>query len=387
MKVLHCCLAAFYIDDYAYQENILPKFHRMQGHHVEIIASTETYIEKGRLGYVKPSVYKNKDGIKVTRLPYSRWLPHRLVRKLRIYVGLYEAIEQFQPDIIFLHDVQFLSVYDIKRYIRRNHGVTVFADGHTDFINSARNWISKNILHKIIYRHCVKVLLPFTNMFWGVTPLRVKFFEEVYNVPKEKLGLLVLGADDSLFDQKNYFSIRNDIRTQYNISTDDFVIITGGKIDERKNIHSLMEVVGTSFPSKVKLLVFGEPTEKMQGLISRYFDCSNIINLGWLSPERLYDFLYAADLGFFPGTHSVLWEQCVGVGLPCIFRRWSGMEHIDIDGNCLFLETGSVEEIKELLDKLILDKKIYENLRNKALLHGPRLFAYSEIAKRAIRYS
>ena len=45
MKILHCCLAAFYIDNFSYQENIFPKIHKLQGHQVHIIASTETYLE------------------------------------------------------------------------------------------------------------------------------------------------------------------------------------------------------------------------------------------------------------------------------------------------------------------------------------------------------
>ena len=49
MKILHCCLAAFYIDNYGYQENILPKIHQIHGHEVKIVASTETFIDDKNL--------------------------------------------------------------------------------------------------------------------------------------------------------------------------------------------------------------------------------------------------------------------------------------------------------------------------------------------------
>ena len=81
MKVLHCCLAAFYIDRYGYQENILPKIHKADGHKVEILASTENYIDKRKLGYVKPGSYMNENGIKVTRLSYINFLIHFFRRK------------------------------------------------------------------------------------------------------------------------------------------------------------------------------------------------------------------------------------------------------------------------------------------------------------------
>ena len=31
-------------------------------------------------------------------------------------------------------------------------------------------------------------------------------------------------------------------------------------------------------------------------------------------------------------------EKAVGKGKPCVFKRISGFEHIDIGGNCLFFE-------------------------------------------------
>ena len=72
MKILHCCLANFYIDNYGYQENILPKMHQLQGHDVQIIASTETYIENKKLGYIEAKSYFTPENILITRIPYLK---------------------------------------------------------------------------------------------------------------------------------------------------------------------------------------------------------------------------------------------------------------------------------------------------------------------------
>ena len=89
MKILQVCLAAFYIDDFGYQENILPKMHKMQGHQVSILASTETYLNNFTLGYVKSKKYTTKDNIPIVRIPYVNYLPNYLVRKLRLYKNVY----------------------------------------------------------------------------------------------------------------------------------------------------------------------------------------------------------------------------------------------------------------------------------------------------------
>ena len=120
MKILHCCLAAFYIDKYGYQENVLPKMHKIQGHEVEILASTENYLNGNELSYVKPSVYYNEDEIKVTRLPYLNIFPHFIAKKLRMYYGVYKKLNEFKPDIIWLHDVQFLGIFQVIKYLKRN---------------------------------------------------------------------------------------------------------------------------------------------------------------------------------------------------------------------------------------------------------------------------
>ena len=178
MKILHCCLAAFYIDNYSYQENILPKFHKLQGHDVRILASTETYLDNKKLGYTNSGVYLNENAIEVKRINYIKWLPFRVIKKLRIYVGVKEVLESFEPDIIFIHNTQFASILEIAEYCKKTKNVKVFADSHTDFVNSGKNWVSRNILHRIIYRYFTKRIEPYVIKFFGTLPSRNAFLKK-----------------------------------------------------------------------------------------------------------------------------------------------------------------------------------------------------------------
>jgi 1,2-diacylglycerol 3-alpha-glucosyltransferase len=383
MKILHCCLAAFYIDNYGYQENILPKMHQLQGHKVQIVASTETYIENKKLGYIEAKSYFTPENIPITRIPYLKGIPHFINKKLRIYSGLTKLLNNFKPDIIFLHDVQFLGVWEIKKYAKRNN-VIIYADCHTDFLNSAKNWVSKNTLHKIIYRRCAKAIEPYTKKFYGVLPLRVDFLKDVYKIPVHKLDLLVLGADDTQFDLSKKESIRKNIRNHYNINENDFLVISGGKIDRRKNIHILMNAFREIQRDDIKLIVFGTANDDLKEEISQYKTIKNIVLIDWLDTKTIYDLLMTADLGFFPGTHSVLWEQSVGIGLPCVFKKWEGIEHVNVGGNCLFIEDISIINIKKTILKIADDKKLHQNMLKAALGKGIPRFSYSKIAKYAI---
>ena len=387
MKILHCCLAAFYIDDYSYQENIIPKFHHKQGHHVGILASTETYNSNVELNYVQPSTYKSKDDIVITRIDYVSWLPKSIGRKLRIYKNVKHNLYTFKPDIIFLHDCQFLSILTFANYAK-NNDVIIFVDSHTDFVNSGRGWISKNILHKVIYKFCAKSIEKYTTKFYGTLPLRSDFLKDIYNIEPKKIELLPFGSDDSLFNWSEKSSIRQKLREKLNIAEGEFVFISGGKLDRRKNIHLLLKVWNDlkkegKLPSS-KLIVFGKPNIEMNTEIQQLVIGEDIIFIEWLDSKEIHKYFFAADLAIFPGTHSVLWEEAVGLGLPCIFKKWKGIQHVDLGGNCKFLDEVNGRSLKEAIKRISEDKIAFKEMKDKAELLGPRTFVYSEIAKRSI---
>ncbi len=388
MKILHCCLAAFYIDDFSYQENILPKIHKLQGHEVSILASTETYINNTSLGYVNPSTYKNRDQITVTRIPYVKWLPHHLARKIRIYSGITSYLNDNRPDVIFLHNFQFVSVKEFAKYAQNNH-VTIFVDSHTDSINSGKSWISALILHKIVYRWCAKSIEKYVEKFYGTLPIRERYLEDMYGINKNKIDLLPFGVDDSIFEAEEKEGIRQATRGKLEVSKNDFLIITGGKIDNRKNIHQLMEsfvkLQEKYSHSGVKLVVFGKPITSLKDRINSLSCHRDIIYLDWIDSNNIHKYLLASDLAFFPGTHSVLWESAVGLGVPCVFFKWEGITHVDVGGNCFFIESSDIEYLTNVLHNLIIDKRRYTKMKEVAQKYGPQNFSYSNIARKAIQ--
>lgn len=382
MKILHCCLANYYIDDFGYQENIITKMHKLQGHDVKILASTEV-IKATKLAYTVPSSYISKDGIPITRIPYINWLPHFVAKKLRIYTSIRKNLERFKPDIIFLHNVQFIGVKEVVKYAKKSK-VKIYADNHTDYMNSAKNWFSKNILHKIIYKWCVKHIEPYVIKFWGVTPSRRDFLVDFYKVNPNKVDLLVMGVDDSEIDLNSTETTRLQIRSKLNISDDQFVIITGGRITRQKNIHVLMDVINDLKAYNIKLIVFGKVRDDIKDEIEKFSDSSNILMLGWQSNLEINNLFFASDLAFFPSRHSVLWEQATGCGLPAVFRRYEGYTHLNVGGNCIFIDEVNKSLIKKTILSIYGNKGKYEEMKKIAVEKGTVEFSYSKIAQRAI---
>ncbi len=384
MKVVHLCLGSFYPDNYSYQENLLPKFHKELGYEVEVIASTQSFDEHGKVCYLpNAGTYQNEYDIKVTRLSYKS--ENRIWKKLKRYRGTYEALEKASPDILFIHGGQFLDIDQVVKYLKKHQNVTVYVDNHADFSNSATNWMSKNILHKIVWKHTEHEIEPYTKKFYGVLPVRVDFLKNIYGLPAEKCELLVMGADDELVEKAKTSHARERIREQYGIKDNDFLIMTGGKIDQWKTqTLLLMQAVQNIDRDNVRLIVFGSVTQELMDQVKALADGTKVQYIGWVLSKDSYDYFEAADLVVFPGRHSVMWEQVTGQGKLMLVKDWPGTHHIDLGGNVRFLSKDSVEEIQSEIERLLRDPEAYLVMKNIAKEKGMQVFSYRDIAKRAV---
>lgn len=384
MKILHLCLGCFYIDNYSYQENLIPKYHKIMGNEVYIIASTISFDNNGNSSYVEATSYINENGIPVKRLPYKTNIPSKISKMLRLFDDVYESIEEVKPDIVFIHGCQFWHINQVIKYIKNNEKVKVYVDNHADFSNSARNWISKNILHKIIWKNCAHKILPYTEKFYGVLPARVDFLKNIYKIPNNKVQLLVMGADDELVKLSKNKDVQVSIREKYKIKKTDFLVITGGKIDKEKyQVLNLIKTVN-KLESNVKLIIFGSIVPELKERVLSLCDNKKTIYVGWLNNEETYKYLASADLAVYPGRHSVLWEQTVGLGIPMIVKYWEGTNHIDLDGNVKFLYTEKEEEIYTIIRNLIDKKDEYLSMKIEAEKKGIKYFSYKNIAIKSI---
>lgn len=379
MKIVHLCLGAFFPDNYSYQENMLPKFHKKMGHDVEVIASQETFDASGKPSYTDfVGSYQNEYDIKVTRLRCS--FPDKVNRKLKKYVGVYKAIAESKPDLLFIHNCQFISIFDVIKYLKKHPDTKVFVDNHSDFKNSAKTWLSKNVLHGVIWKSCAWAINKYAKKFYGVLPVRVDFLVDVYGLPKEKCELLVLGADDDLINEEALETARKEKRAEYGVDGKT-VLMTGGKIDHNKpQTITLMKAINELDSEDVELLVFGSVLPELKAEFEAQLS-EKVKYIGWKESSKLYGELAAADVVIFPGLHSVLWEQTVAMGKPCIFKKIDGTTHVDIGGNCLYFEEDSLNEYKSKIEKAISN---IEDLKKNALKDEREQFLYSNIARKSI---
>lgn len=426
MKIVHICLAGLYMNGWGYQENMLAKFQKKDGHDVFVIANEYTYDYEGN--YTKLRDYEvegleNKidnntnnynnafinakvdcNGVKIIRLQIKGEKNITGPAQRVHYIGLYEELEKMTPDIIFLHNPQILDVKDIVCFMKKNcRSVRLFVDSHSDYSNSARNFLSKHILHGMIWRNKVKKLIPYTTKFYGVLPARVDFLRERYHIPKNRIELLQMGMDDDLAKEAGNKKNISLIRSMLRVKDNDFLIVTGGKIDgAKKQTLLLMDAVKKINYPFLKLVIFGSVADCLRDEFVSKCDNERIQYVGWIDSNTTYSYFAASDFVFFPGRHSVMWEQVAGQGIPMAVKYWEGTTHIDIGGNVKFLREDSVEEIKKVIKSLFIEEEIkkmkccnmiqkenilsddYKMMKQIAQDRGEKVFSYANISKKSI---
>ena len=168
MRIVHICLACFYVDNMAYQENLLPKYHAQQ-HDVYILTSDFAFDAKGKRIRKEKKEYRTEYGLPVKVLeesqrygPYSRY---------KDYDGIYAALEKIDPDVIFCHGGQFVALKDVVRSCRQNRQVRLYIDQHSDYYNTPVNTFKRRMGQYLIYGHWMRKAVKYARKFWGRYPL------------------------------------------------------------------------------------------------------------------------------------------------------------------------------------------------------------------------
>lgn len=383
MKIVHIAPRAPYNDYWGYQDNLLPKYQKKLGHDVTMII-TNTMHKDGKIVETDCSDYVLNDGVRVIRLKVKQYCNAALTNQ-NSKLPVYEYLKKIKPDFVFYHSLHGTTIFDVIKYKKKiNPKCVIVQDNHVDYNNCNDPGGLKGSICREYQRFINRIAGKYISKVYGVTPWRKTFAEDYYQIPKSKTDVLIMGADDEYLDLEHREEQRKKVRAQYKFADEDYVIVTGGRIDKEKNIDSLIRVCGRLKGQNVKLLVFGSVSpvfkDKFDEVLS---ETTNVTYIGWIDANKVYPYFFAADLVVFPGGHSVMWEQACASKTPCLFNYWDGMEHLDNGGNCVCASLKTEGEIEEEVRSLINTEK-YRKMQGEAMSEKTDAYRYSNIAKKSL---
>ena len=382
MRILHLCLSCFYIDGYNYQENVLPRIHKEDGHDVRIIASTETFTDNVSLNYVEPAEYVTEYGVPIKRIPYVKIGPKLATVKIRKYAGLYQEIVAFAPDVIMVHAMSFWSVLDVVRYKKEHPEVKFYADTHTAVYNSGRNWIAKNLLHKGLYRWVIQRALPYVDKYFYVGASEREFSREHYGVPLEMMEYYPLGGN--IPEEKVYLQNRKTRRDDLAVADDEYLLLHSGKMDALKKTAELLRAFAAVPELRAKLAIIGSIPEDQKQIILPLIEADpRVTYLGWKQSPELLEYLCACDLYCQPGSVSATMQNSVCCYCPVMaYPHLPYTETLDY-GNIIWVETQ--EDMADAFRNIASGKTDLAQLREGSERCARELLDYRALAARLYR--
>lgn len=377
MIIVHLCGTA-YIDNWGYQDNLLPQYQAKLGHEVHVIApgnhfprflrqeEQDSIIAKGRsyaIGNV--SIHRISTYIHTNNFSF-------------IYLGLYRRLRQLHPDIIFNHGVAapLLSKATLYKCLHRN--VKLVVDNHADYINCSKNRIWNTLYIRGFERLVATICSPFITQAYGVTNMRCDYLCDVYGFDKNKVKLLPIGADTDLVNSIS--STKKELKNKYRIEESATVIATGGKMGIHKGTDALIHAFASARQSNpsLRLLLFGkfedEVTEKLANLTE------GVICIGWCNRKTTLELLKMAEIACWPIHHTTLIEDAVACSTPLILRKTGNTEHL-IDDSGIFVSRGDQQELSTAIHSILSNYELY---KKSAIILADK-YSYYNISKTVIK--
>jgi glycosyltransferase involved in cell wall biosynthesis len=348
----------YYSIGMGHTENSLPKALARLGHEVHLISSNLNIygnlpiykdIYERYLGASEQPIGSFQiDGYTVHRLPY------RLIGGYIFIEGLAKKIESLAPEIL-----QFTSAVSLNICMlalrHKEFTYRIYSECH-QHMSIVRPFLKKQqgeYFQKALYYLTRTLPGHFANRViqkcYAISPDCMDVAHRFYGVPKNKIELLPLGTDTSLFQPIEREEQRNALRKEYGFTHNDIVCLYTGRFSNDKNPFlvaravSLLQDEGLAFKG---IFVGDGPQKESISAIK------GITMLPFMKYSDLPKYYQLADIGIWPTQESMSMLDASSCGLPIIVSDRMG--EIDrIDNNGLTYKEGDVYDLARTMEKMI----------------------------------
>lgn len=379
MRIVHVCLASHYTEGMNYQDNILPDVNSQDGHEVLIISNAQKYID-GKLIDTEEEEKNLKYNLKLIRINFDKIFTKFISEKIRKVKKLYSILKNFKPDVILFHGMCAYELLTVSRYKKENPHIKLYADSHEDFINSARTFFSKNILHRLFYKRIVLKCLKYIDKVLYISEETRIFLHDFYEIPSDKLEFFPLGG--FIIEEEEKKGIREKVRKELKISEEDLILIHSGKLDKLKKTKELLEVFFKLNSNNIYLIIIGNIPDDNRNLYNLIKEDKRVKYLGWKSGDDLLEYICASDVYMQPGSQSSTSLTAVCCGLPILLYPSISYREM-FDTNVFWAK--DKREIKEILEKIVENPNILKDMSKRSYEIAKNTFDYKKLAMRLYR--
>ena len=240
---------------------------------------------------------------------------------------------------------------------------------------------SKKLVEYLTKFYCDKTI----NELIVPTKKAYDLFKEKYNV-KRNIHIVPTGIEvERFYKEKIDIKKIRELKKKYNFSKRDFIAIFVGRIAEEKNVPFLIDVTENIIKENqnFKLLIIGDGPDKenYENMVKERNLEKNIIFTGKVAWEEIPIYYQLGDIFISASqseTQGLTIIEAMAASLPALCIDDESFRNTVIDdlNGYLFKDK---KECKEIILKLMNDKKLLENIqigaRNSAEMHSSKYFA------------
>ena len=240
--------------------------------------------------------------------------------------------------------------------------------------------IWSTIYYKLILGMVCKLFQKQIFKAYGVTHSRCAFIHDYYGLKQNKIDFLPIGADVDLADT---ISPRTELRRKYGFNDSDFIVVSGGKMGNRKGTDTLIRAVEElhDIYPQLKLALFGKFDDVEVENQAHRSTLTTVF--GWCDRIMTLELLKMASVACWPIHHTTLIEDSISVCTPVINRGTSTSEHL-INGNGVSIKDGTIDEIKDALLLLLNQNEKQHDELCFACKKMKQTIGYHTIAKKVL---
>lgn len=352
MKIIH--INGYFMENAAYQENLLPVGQHELGNEVYLITSQYEPLMKinvhTREHPVGTTMYK---GVHIIRVEDYFEMKNNGGVLLK---NLTPIFKKLRPDIIFFHDVSPILIVGVF-YKLFNPTVKLHIDFHSDENNSRKSFFGP-LLHWL-FRVFFFFFGGMFDRFFCIAPETTYFVKKYYKIPENKLVFLPLPGDSTMLN--HYDQIRLEERKKLNLTEEHKIIVHTGKLPQDKETLLVLQTFISIKDPNLRLLVAGS----IDNYFTETFDnfCKSdarIINLGWLTADEVRRIFIASDVLLQPGSLSNTFIDAICCGLPLVLNDTPQGQNLTSFKNGLLIKEKSVNEVSKKLEMVLSDSNLQE---------------------------
>jgi UDP-glucose:(heptosyl)LPS alpha-1,3-glucosyltransferase len=285
----------------------------------------------------------------------------------------------------FLRDFTFaLSTYRILKHehfhIIQSHDKTLYQDIYRAGDGCHIEWLRQRWKRIGLLRRVSIILNPYhwlilameRMIFTGhrfkkviaISELVKKNIVETYHVDERDIEVIYNGVDLERFNTENRKLYREEVRKNFSIERDEFVVLFVGSGFERKGVEYLLKAAEL-IPEPITVMIVGKGSEKR---IRNFIKKQHVIFCG--PQKEIHKYYAASDIFVFPTLYEPFGNvhlEALASGLPVITTRLSGASEIIRDGLQGFV-IDKPEDIKTIAEKIrfLMDRDENQKMRSEA---------------------